>query len=872
MTFDLIRKKLPLIISTVFLSLTVFMFIKASINIIFIFKSFIDNRMYYYPLLGNPFDPSLILMIILMSLFILAWLFSTRVKFFQSFPWRLVQFSMLLGAVTSLLLWNVTAAVYKYVVPYFLNKADMIDLSSDKLQEVMLGNTQALLLLVMALPYIAVILLTLYISGLFNQYREEIIESFKTYEVTSRWLQKVTKSERDTGLPDVILGPDSETKEEVMIPGKDRTLNTMIIGSIGTGKTAAVATPMINQDLHHFVKYINDFQKMVEEGTLEKLKGDYLNGLVVIEPSNDLCQSVYRLCLAHGIPEEAIYYVDPTNDETPAINPLQGPVDKVAESLTMVVEGLGENDNFFFAQSQRAHFKQYIYLLKLHSKNNEDPTMADLYEMYNDVQLVHLMHLKLKKRIEEEAPQAKTDRERDFWSVVQDVDRWFDATVIPVKDFKTQQMMKIESGKYKGMIEYYDKKGEFIEGLKNILTDISSNVLLRKVLFRKSTFDFDAHLKAGGILLVNTEKGDLMELSNVLGKMVLLSVQNAVFRRQPKVEPYHSIYADEFADYIYKPFKSFPAQSRKYKAIIHVIAQTIAQLADDFGDKYMHTVLTTFRNKIVYSDVSQMDAETFSFLFHEKNNYVESTTEQSVSPLQESPVTRMGMSYQQEKDSVMSPADILSLKAFEAAAKIVVDNESKPARRIKANFVPEIEFTEAIVKVNPEAAAFWIKERNRIIGDEDVKEVEEIAPIETVEEQEERLEEEAAHEEKLLSAEDVDHSIKHLHDKQPRGTVRFDAPPPARLRNRSEEVSLEDATEAGVQVKVEGKEKKGEVSIEQDHTVERKELFDATELILKKIEAKSNNAQREEGKSYSKSAPSNKEKALFNDLVESMEE
>jgi hypothetical protein len=760
------------------------------------------------------------------------------------------------------------------------------------LRDVLVGNTEAFLLLLVSLPFIGILLLGLYLIGLFNQYRDEIIEAFKNYEVTSRWLQRFTQSERDTGLPDVVLGPDSQTKELVTIPGKDRSLNMVIIGSIGTGKTAAVATPMINQDLHHFAKYINDFPRIYQRDDFDKLKGDYLNGLVIIEPSNDLCQDVYRLCLAHGIPEEAIYYVDPTNDNTPAINPLQGPVDKVAESLTMVVEGLGENDNFFFAQSQRAHFKQYIYLLKLHSVEADEPTMADLYSMYNDVQLVHLMHLKLKQRIEKEAPLAKTDKENDFWSVVQDVDRWFDDTIVPVRDHRTNEVQKIQSGKYKNQVEYYDKKGEFIEGLRNILTDISSNVLLRKVLFRKSSFDFDAHLKAGGILLVNTEKGDLMELSNVLGKMVLLSVQNAVFRRQPKVEPYHSIYADEFADYIYKPFKSFPAQSRKYKANIHVIAQTIAQLADDFGPNFMHTLLTTFRHKVVYSDVSQMDAETFSFLFHEKNNYVESSTEQSVSPLQDSPVTRMGMSYQQEKDAVMSPGDILSLKAFEAAAKIVVNNESKPARRIKANFVPYEEFTEAKIKVDPEAAAIWLSEREKILNEERGT-VGVIDKIETVNEQEQRIIQEA----ELLDVteEEVANTLKEPHDKQPQSNVKYQTPPPARLRKRQDEETINESKKSEDVVEVQpSQELEGSADTvsrtegmaansmpipehsstnEEEKIVTITNVFDGKADKPKAIEVDSTSLTLPaHEKAYEKSIPTQKEKALFDNLVESMDE
>lgn len=761
-----LKKRLPLIVTSIMLVISFLITVRAVGNTVLLFKAHATGEFNSIFLLGDPLHPSLWFFFPMVGLLVYMWLVSTRIKFFQSYHWRLVQFVTMIAAILFSFIWIITADAYSNLVPYFEQRAEMIQ-GDSALQDVLIGNTKQFLLLVMTLPIIAIVLLGLYLGGLFNKYQSEIVEAFKKYEFKSKWIQKLTKAEKETGLPDVTLGLDSDTGEIVSVPGGDRTLNSAIIGSIGTGKSASQGLPLINQDLNHFVKYINDYPIISKRADYYDVKANYLNGIVVIEPSNDLCKDVYQLCLAHGIPKEMIYYVDPTNEDTPSINPLQGPVDKVAESLAMVIEGLGENDNFFFEQSQRSHLKQYVYLLKLH-RDNDEPTLAELYQMYNDVQLVHQMHMMLKKRIEKYAPLARTETEKDFWDVVKDTDRWFDTNVVPLQDRNGENVI-IKEGKYRKQIEYYDKKAEFIEGLKNILSDISSSLLLRRVLFKKSSFDMDAHLKAGGILLVNTENGSLMELSKVLGKMVLLSVQNAVFRREPRKDPFHSIYVDEFPEYIYKPFSGFPSQSRKYKAIIHVIAQTIAQLADDYGEYYMHTLLTTFRNKMVFADVSEYDAKTFSFLFHEKNNYKESTTEQSVSPLQESPVSRQGSSFSQEKEAVLTPSDILSLKAFEVAAKIVVNNESKPARRIKANFVPKEEFTEASIVVDPEAARIWLEDRNRLIEEMRNGKEQTLETIETVDQQEDRLKEE----EKELEREIIESSLQTKHKALPEGQVRY---------------------------------------------------------------------------------------------------
>src|SRR5690606_7781238 len=143
-------------------------------------------------------------------------------------------------------------------------------------------------------------------------------------------------------------------------------------------------------------------------------------------------------------------------------------------------------------------------------------------------------------------------------------------------------------------------------------------------------FDFDKHFADGGVLLVNTAKGQLVDLARVLGKIVLMNLQNATFRRPNDVSPFHHIMIDEAPDYFYDSFREFPVQSRKYKVITTSIMQTIAQLADQFGEHYMTTIIAGMRNRMVYGDVPDYDAEYFSKLFGEKVVFEEGQTEMSV--------------------------------------------------------------------------------------------------------------------------------------------------------------------------------------------------------------------------------------------------
>ncbi|MBV6681383.1 DNA translocase FtsK [Bacillus thuringiensis] len=619
-------------------------------------------------------------------------------------------------------LWFATAPIHAKVIPYLTDKSKHLNFGEyEALGHVLTGNFHTLTMIFVFLPTVFMILFTLWYSGHIVRYREEILKWAQKYEYKNHKLQKWFNSQEEQIYPDVEIGPHIEHKEMVRIKGKDRTLNGIIIGPIGSGKTSSLIIPMINQDLHWMVRFINKFETAYKKNDYdtEEVKGTFLNGVTVIEPSNDLCQKVFKLVQAHKIPESAVYYIDPTNPDTKNINILRGPVDKVAEVFAMVIQGLSESNNAFFEQAQRNHLKQHIYLLKLHNPQ-KDVTFDDLIEMYDDVERVHRMHKLLKVQVEKlydfvQSGAASRDQKNEY-KIIKGIDEWFDNTIREKMDFQGEPAV-YKSGKYRGQPMHYDREEEYVKGLRNILKDLASNVLIRRVLFGKSDFDFDVHLEQGGILLVNTAKGELADLSNVLGKFVLLSMQNAVFRREPNVSPYHHIIVDEFPDYVVRPFKEFPAQSRKYKVILTIASQTLSQLALDFTEQYMFTLLGSFRNKMIFGDVTPYDAKIFSDMFGEKEEFKEAESEQGISPMQENPVSRLGSTYQKSKEVVMSPGDIMAQGAFICAARIVQDNHVQPVQQITSNFVPKEEFVQAIIQVDLETGQYWENERLRLINE-----------------------------------------------------------------------------------------------------------------------------------------------------------
>lgn len=698
---------------------------------------------------GNPFGTNFYIETFFSFwILIYSWQLSTKIKTYQEIKRRWFVFGMMLLGIIMQYLWAFSVPLAKIFIPFLNSKANEVSLHDKGLEDTMISNFSNVMHLVFSIPVIIIILVLLWLFKIVYEHKKELLEDFKQWEYVFKvpgWLLSFMSDDRQRKLaaalhqfftekdpsqlpePDIYLGPNSDTREMVVIQGKSLTLNVMIIGNIGTGKSAALGLPMANQLLDYMASMINNFKALYEREDYhtEAVKGSQVNGITVIEPSNDFCQNVYQFVLAHKIPESAVFYLDPTNPDTPSINFVHGPVDKVAEMLCSVLTGLSDNGagNPFFIQSERSHLKQHIYLLKLHNPTF-DARFEHLIDMYNDANLVFNMHLSLKERLPHDIEAIADRDERNHWRIVKQIDEWFDLNYVPEISGGRGggEIVYHTEGKYYGQPKIIDKQETFVRGLRNTLNDISAQPLLRRVLCGPSTFDFEKHFEFGGVLLINTAKGELSDLSDVFGKLCLYAVQNATFRRKPNVSPYHPVIVDEFADYIYKAFRSFPAQSRKYKTPLIVIAQTVSQLAIEHGPRFMDTLLGTFRNKLVYGDVTTEDATLFSKLMGTKTIYEAREGDQEVDMVTAETKTqstrKTSYSYSKKEVPILSENDILIQKAFQCAAKVVKDNAPKPGVQVNANFVPKEQFTTAKIQVNEEAAQYWLKIRAESLNHE----------------------------------------------------------------------------------------------------------------------------------------------------------
>ncbi|MEQ2529143.1 TraM recognition domain-containing protein [Bacillaceae bacterium CLA-AA-H227] len=457
-------------------------------------------------------------------------------------------------------------------------------------------------------------------SWLYGQYKEDkrIQEWFRTYKFESSWIGRFGESDVNE-LPDIQLARNAETNAPVILEGEARQTGTILIGPPGSGKTAIKIKTAFRTDLGHLQRTINAYPKYVKKfgydtPEFQKAMAKHLIGSIIIEPAKDLCDDAYELALEHGIPEELIVYLDPSNKNTPGFNMMVGPTAEIVETITAVLEAVAETKDEFFKQAARAVLKHYVYLLKFVKGDN--CTILDLDDLYQDPRKAMDLLEELESTIPSKEKIDSLDQDgRIHWIIVQKVVRWFRNEGLAIQTDRDGMVEKYPAGhEHAHKPKVTDLQFEFTRQTRNLLSDITKNPYLARILYAENGVNLTKLFTKGGILLVNTDLANLKNLSAIFGKLVLLCVHNAVFRRpgKEKTRSLVSFYADEFYDYMYAAFLQLTSQGRKFKFAPLVACQSLTQFGVKFGDRFTESMLGTIRNTIVYGGTSVYDTELLS--------------------------------------------------------------------------------------------------------------------------------------------------------------------------------------------------------------------------------------------------------------------
>lgn len=650
---------------------------------------FNDLMVFYQPPLSVP--TMLMVGTFLFSLF--AWLLSTRIKATNKTVLRRILVFVFVWGTASLMICVYAAGYLKPIGYDAVLKLDGLVTREDYRSALRVGNLRLVGSFIMIVPTLLCVSVWM---KLYREYKSDelVQEWFRTYQFKHRFLRRfgdVTAGES----PDITLATDFDTRTPVIMTGDSRQLGTGMIGPPGSGKTSMKIIVGMRQDLGHLQRAINAFPKLSEKygiGTekFQRAWAKHLTGIICIEPAKDLCDQAYELAKEHGFPEELIVYLDPSNPDTPGFNAFIGPTEQVAEMISLVLDGISETTDEFFRQSCRVVLKQYIYLLKILKKNNCD--ILDLDAMYQDPRYVADMVEELEALLPspEQIAQLPQDK-RIYWNLAARTVRWFwnDGLMI-MKDRQTGVIQKYPDGPHKGKQVVQDKQFEFTRQTRNLLSDIIMNPYLARVLTKPNAVNLDKLMSHGGILLCNTANGELGQtMSDAFGKLVLISVQNAVFRRKgsEKTRSLVSAWIDEFYDYMNPPFLKLTSQGRKYKFAVFVACQTLAQFEVKYGKAFAQSMLGTIRNWVVYGGVGSADGELLSKEFG-MTVVEELVMRENITPETMNAPGRSYSEQMQRKEVENVTADNIMFNEFRFSyIKMVVEKSTQRAIKAEGNFV-----------------------------------------------------------------------------------------------------------------------------------------------------------------------------------------
>lgn len=350
---------------------------------------------------------------------------------------------------------------------------------------------------------------------------------------------------------DVVVCRDVKTKKPVVIKEHDRYLHTLVIGPTGCGKTSRVLKPMIWQDLNRLAS-----------GT--KLS------MTVIEPKGEMVTEIAELCEHLGIPHTII---DPLRPDSAHFNPLEGENYQVAETTRTVLKSIFGKQEAFFALVQEVAARNVIMLLKELKGNDLD--MVDVVQALQNPDTLSNYVAQL------ETLKGKTDL---------------------TEYFRDELLGRLK-----------DKYMQFAIGIRQQLSDLVGNPLLKPILSGKSSISLDGHLEGGHVLLINTAMGPLGTLGDIFGEFMIMHLENAVFRR-PGTEwtrTPHFLYIDEAPRYVNPDMERLLAIGRSYRCATVMAIQSGKQFELAEKTAFKDIAMTNCRHKIVFGGLTAKEAREF---------------------------------------------------------------------------------------------------------------------------------------------------------------------------------------------------------------------------------------------------------------------
>lgn len=363
---------------------------------------------------------------------------------------------------------------------------------------------------------------------------------------------------------DAILGYDYFTDKPNVVSFEDRFDNTLLVGVSGCGLHTFSLYPMM----------YNDFQNK------------NLGVSVFANYSHDI-DYIYSLAKKSG--REDINLFDPSYENSLCFNPLAGDEKTAIKELKFAFDNYMERLSAPMNDNDLSLLKKCVKIVKFVYENNS--SMFDVYSLITNEN-------KRGRKIIEEAANKNIDNKE-----ISEICDWF-----VNKYYKTRKNISSGSGEYKEC-----------SNIRKAIIKAMNNQWFKDCMYSRGQedklLDMDRILKNGEVLIVGNFCKNSWEVSNFLGSFLIISYENAVFRRQNK-EKTNIFYSDEFSRYFNHGYEKITSNSKQYNVIsVFNVGGVSNRICAYKGTEYENNIKITFdncKNIILFPTCSYEDMKRFS--------------------------------------------------------------------------------------------------------------------------------------------------------------------------------------------------------------------------------------------------------------------
>ena len=442
-----------------------------------------------------------------------------------------------------------------------------------------------------------------------------------------------------------------------LVPEKAMFTNLFALGGIGSGKTAAVLKPLLEQALF---KFPHDAEKKV--------------GLLVIDGTKgSLTEHVFERALLAGRANDVVE-IKPGGKWS--YNPVgEGSATALANKLVAALEVMTAQESHSYYKKMQREFAENAFQILTDVLGPGRFTLRDLYDFICDPQV--------QKQFLEAAASKNSVSYRWF------INQWAH--------------------------EERREQSQIVKGFRADLSLFVRDELAPTFAVADATFPgWNALLNEGKIVVFNMDLSTWGQLTRAMGIFLLMDFQRAMIARsQPSFQRAGGntkrlvvCAVDECWAFMNPGIAEFTAVSRESRCCTIGLTQSLGQ----FPPQYRDTMIGNFRTAIVLPVQDPLTMETYSRLFGTHRTARESTSESTgfsgvqqqlftdhVTARQGGESRSVSISTQQVEEPRFSPTDLLHLPANSAAVLMFDGSVVQPSRLVKLlpNYLPDFQLLGA---------------------------------------------------------------------------------------------------------------------------------------------------------------------------------